>query len=194
MHLESSGHTSRRQICQHLRRSNALRIKSNNLQILPDWLQKSLLAIQQRRRQATTSNGEPSEQLSGQQSGQSAPSLLEQIRRGVRLRPIRGCPCGLDNEMEADCLASKRLKRAPAMARHEADGDSLGSVLIQVLSARYAAVQQSDDEDTEAYETDEHEGQSGGKLAPTEAGYGYSKLAATCASYAPSPPISGVRL
>lgn len=129
------------------KRGNALRIKSNNIQNLPDAIQKSLIAIK-RITAPTASSTLPDDKILQQQ--EEPQSLLDQIRQGVRLKPVP--------KLNQKCENCKR-RRTKNKYTISANEDPLGAILLEVLNTRYMAMQQSDDEedDAEVEEDDDDE-------------------------------------
>lgn len=138
-----------------LKRSNALRIKSGNLELLPLSLKESLMVL---RKQLSSESraafmwdcagecqedgaeeadeepeadgeDEPEEEEQGEEEEDEEEELrlLDQIRRGVKLRPV-------------DSTESRKK------SEHYDSQTSLSKLLLKVLRQRYEAIQQTDDE------------------------------------------------
>lgn len=92
----------------YLRRSNAIRIKSRNSKILP-----------LRRRDSSP----------GKSNKNVESNLLDQIKMGVRLQPVKQIPFRRDSGSDNTC-----------------EQESISVILARVLAARSLAMQQTDDE------------------------------------------------
>lgn len=146
--------TSARQL---LRRSNALRIKSNNLDLLPCSLRESLLAL---RNSLKNSKKLEEEEL----------TLLEQIKRGVKLRPVVR-----RYDTNSRPLRTRRKNEDQDQTDRDNDQDeSISNILIEVLRRRYLAIQHSDDDD--------HVGDEESEMSSIESGGRCGGGAATDAS------------
>jgi hypothetical protein len=136
-----------------LRRSNALRIKSNNIELLPYPLKESLMALRQSQARAVDEDRVGDSGQGGDSNGDEQTSelcLFDQIRRGVRLRPVESVArrrAGADRRTsmgDGDDCDERR-----ATADDAADNATLSAILFRVLRQRYLAVQQTDDDDSE---------------------------------------------
>lgn len=140
----------------HLKRSNALRIKLDNFELLPGSLKESLLVLRKRlgqaRREASSVSENCVEDCELDESDESEEeeegelSLLEQIKRGVKLRPV-----------------SSRGPRKQLLRLTETE-ETLSSLLVRVLKQRHEAMQQTDDEDSDSSSISVDEPQSGCKI------------------------------
>lgn len=126
-----------RSLNKHLKRSNAMRIKSKDLRKM---VQISLQKVIQNNQFDLTSSDDDCDDhheentTTDEDDELEELSLLQQIKRGVRLRPISE--------------TSSRDKQRRSKIEAEQDS-SLSAMLIRVLRQRYLAIQQTDDEHSE---------------------------------------------
>lgn len=120
--LLMSNWTTAQAVC-NFRRSNAVRVKGRNFDLLPKSLQQSILALR------------PVHQAPQPQIGHiPMPSLFEQIRQGVQLRSVQ--------------IRAERQHRKPDEIVR-ADFESMSVALARALERRNQVMQQTDDEDSD---------------------------------------------
>lgn len=116
-------------IIHHFRRSNAIRIKSENYAVLPASLRRSILAFNPCLDQKSKST-----RLSRETNHETDEStLLDQIKRGVRLHPVGK-------------IARRPLTRAKQNHINNVEQETLSEILARVLKKRNLVMQQTDDE------------------------------------------------
>lgn len=119
--LLMSNWTTSKNVC-HLKRSNAVRIKGRNFDLLPKSLQRSILAMRS---------------VQSQPPSQQQPSFLEEIRQGVQLRSV---------DIRTDRASrSERLNQVESGNEYE----SMSEALARALERRHQVMQQTDDEDSD---------------------------------------------
>jgi len=126
----------------YFKRSNALRIKSNDLRLLPDSIRKSLFAIGRLSEDTATKANVDDDG----ETADSSLSMLEQIKRGVKLKSVSHSMTRTNET--ALGKGSRNIRRKYRLMRPFCD-NPLGVILLEVLSTRYMAMQPSDDEDNE---------------------------------------------
>lgn len=120
--LLMSNWTTAQAVC-NFKRSNAVRIKRRNFDLLPRSLQQSILAL----RPAHS-------QLQPQNVINPIPSLFDQIRQGVPLR---------STQMKVDRALGNRAEVA------RVEFESMSAALARALEHRHQVMQQTDDEESD---------------------------------------------
>lgn len=135
--------TSQSEQRQHLRRSNAIRIKSKNFNILSPNLRQSILTSLHNRNNHHQQNSLHSlteaQCIFNNQSSEF--SFLDQIRRGVTLHPTGHLPMHERERLQQ----SEKVVNCSGYEEQEC----LADILRRVLADRYRAMQQSDDEESD---------------------------------------------
>lgn len=110
-------------IFHHLRRSNAIRIKSQNHKILPDSLRRAIHDSNFEKKSKKSRLSRCTERITDKLT------LLDQIKQGVRLQPI------------------SEISRIPSSKhKFDAENETLADLLARVLKKRNLVMQQTDDE------------------------------------------------
>lgn len=135
-HRQIPSTTSQNSTSCHLRRSNAIRIKSPNFYILPPSLRQSILSTY------VSGNSPKNRQLSSHLSSPdtliNAPSLIEQIKQGVQLNPVRQASAREHNRI----LQLQQQQQETEQTQQE----TMAELLARALDKRYLVMQLTDDE------------------------------------------------
>lgn len=114
----------------HLKRSNAIRIKTENYNILPASLRRSIVA---------SNISENSKKSRSIDCKNDQLTLLDQIKQGIRLHPV-------NERIFPKNSLSKHKQTLNQHRFNDSDNETLSDLLARVLKKRNLVMQQTDDE------------------------------------------------